>query len=615
MTWPLLQNSLLFAGLSALLALLFGLAAALSLAVLDGRWKGVGVSVAALALALPPFLVANCWLDLLGTTGRWRSWLPLSIYDLRSAAFVMALMLWPIPLFAALGAWQRLETAHLEVEPRLTGWRLLRHLLLPVAWPALATATVLAFVLGLASFALPAIFQVKVFAVEIWLRFSTNFDYPGAFAASLPVVIAPVLAWLWLRKTEVAWPRWQGVLLPRLLRRRLGPAVWVTAGALAALVAFLSVALPLGQIVTNARTWIQLGPALAAGGVAVWSSFWLAALTATLTVAVGLAGWRWRFGPALWLPFLFPGVFLGLGLIWALNRGPLVALYQSVFVALVALGVRYLGLGWQTAALAWRTADPDLVDAVRLAGGSPWQVLRLAIWPAIARPLLAGWYVVYLLCLWDIETLVLIVPPGLETLSLRIFNLLHYGHNPQVNALCLALLGLALLPPVLWLAGRGVGVGFGWARAGWSRTHRAAVAFALLPLLLAGCTDRSDRPELESRFFSRVEVIGTRGRGPGQFNKPRSLAVDREDNLYVVDMTGRVQKFAPDGAYLLSWQMPETDLGRAKGMALDREGTRHRGRTPLLAREPLHARRQPGPAMGQARDERRRAHAPRARSP
>ena len=30
--------------------------------------------------------------------------------------------------------------------------------------------------------------------------------------------------------------------------------------------------------------------------------------------------------------------------------------------------------------------------------------------------------------------------PGGESLALRIFNLLHYGHNPQVNALCLLLL-------------------------------------------------------------------------------------------------------------------------------------------------------------------------------
>src|SRR6185295_2711435 len=67
-------------------------------------------------------------------------------------------------------------------------------------------------------------------------------------------------------------------------------------------------------------------------------------------------------------------------------------------------------------------------------------------WPQIAPQVLVAGYVVYLLCLWDVESMVLVVPPGGETLALRIFNLLHYGHNAQVNALCLTLLGLAVLP-------------------------------------------------------------------------------------------------------------------------------------------------------------------------
>ncbi len=95
-------------------------------------------------------------------------------------------------------------------------------------------------------------------------------------------------------------------------------------------------------------------------------------------------------------------------------------------------------------------------------------------------------------------------------------------------------------------------------------------------LLLAGCApdERVGRlaAPLESRWFSKAEVIGSRGVAPGQFNKPRSVVCDREDNLFVVDMTGRVQKFSPDGRFLLQWQMPQTDLGRPKGLGLSREG-------------------------------------------
>ena len=69
-----------------------------------------------------------------------------------------------------------------------------------------------------------------------------------------------------------------------------------------------------------------------------------------------------------------------------------------------------------------------------------------------------------------------------------------------------------------------------------------------------------------------MEIIGTRGTGAGELNKPRSVAVDKADHLYVVDMTGRVQKFSSDGRYLLSWQMPQTDLGKPKGMCCDQAG-------------------------------------------
>ena len=102
----------------------------------------------------------------------------------------------------------------------------------------------------------------------------------------------------------------------------------------------------------------------------------------------------------------------------------------------------------------------------------------------------------------------------------------------------------------------------------------AAAMLACALFAGTGCSPVSSRTESEpgSRIFSRVEIIGTRGTGLGQLNKPRSLALDREDNLYVVDMTGRVQKFSPQGEVLTAWRMPETDLGKPKGMCRDQDG-------------------------------------------
>jgi DNA-binding beta-propeller fold protein YncE len=161
--------------------------------------------------------------------------------------------------------------------------------------------------------------------------------------------------------------------------------------------------------------------------------------------------------------------------------------------------------------------------------------------------------------------MVLIMPAGGETLASRVFNLLHYGHNTQVNALCLTLLAVAVGP--LLIAGCGLRI------ADWRKGRMATLVLFMALMGLAGCSQNNSRElALDSKIFSSVQVIGSRGVGVGELNKPRSVAVDRDDNLYVVDMTGRVQKFSPDGKFLLSWQMPQTDLGKPKGMGRDKDG-------------------------------------------
>jgi DNA-binding beta-propeller fold protein YncE len=136
--------------------------------------------------------------------------------------------------------------------------------------------------------------------------------------------------------------------------------------------------------------------------------------------------------------------------------------------------------------------------------------------------------------------------------------MLHYGHAGQVDALCVWLLIVALAPLAFY--------------AVFTHLKRVLVPAAAL-LLFTSCTPSSDFAfNSRNSLFSNVEVIGSRGTGAGEFNKPRSLAVDRDDNLYVVDLTGRVQKFSPDGRYLLAWQMPQTDKGKPKGMIKDCDG-------------------------------------------
>jgi ABC-type Fe3+ transport system permease subunit/streptogramin lyase len=585
MNWPLLQNSLLVSAGATLLALALGLLTALWAAGLANRGRNLVLGGAAVALGLPPFLVTNAWLHFFGNSGTSRAWLPLDLMSLSGAVWLLALLYWPVTTLLADAAWRRLEPELLDAEPAARGGALVRWVLLPLARPALAHSALLTFVLALNNFTVPAILQVKVFPAELWVRFSTELDPAGALKLGWPLIVVPLLVLAWLARRAWAWPSLSGGSNARRLRRQFGAVWWRTAGAVGVVVLALSVGLPLAQILGTARTWVDLPLALTAGQAALWSSFWSATGSATCVVGLALAlalrrPASWTGGRAsalarafLWLPLLVPGVLLGVGLIVCFNRPAWFWLYRGAGIMLLALVVRYFVLGWTAVRHALDSADPDLTDAARMVGASRWQTLRWVIWPQVAPQVCAAWYVVYLLCLWDVESLVLILPPGGETLALRVFNLLHYGHNAQVNALCLMLLVLALAPLLAWhgmrlartaLRGANLRAGRGLATLG------CVLAAALLTGCGGGAPDTEAR--LESALFERAIVLGTRGTAPGQFNKPRSVTVDKNDDFYVADMTGRVQKLAPDGRFLLQWQMPVTDLGKPKGLTRDRAG-------------------------------------------
>jgi ABC-type Fe3+ transport system permease subunit/DNA-binding beta-propeller fold protein YncE len=576
MSLELLVNSLAVALGASFVATLAGAGAAIIAAALPRRVGTWVLLLSAVNLALPPFLIANAWLDLTATWRAMQSPETVRLLSLPLTALALASLWWPIAAFAVRADLTALQAAHLELEPALRGFPLFRYLLWPLFHRAALRAFVVIFVLSMANFTIPTLFQVRVFTEEFWIRFNTQFDLPGALAAAWPLLLFPALLLAVPMGRSVVWSRSALAIPPALLRSRLGLSFPI--GGLLLLVWFgVAGLLPVADLVFAPRTWSELPGALAAGGNAWVNSCLTSGITALSVLCIGgLAASRKGRGRGpgpFWAAFFVPGVFLGVGCIYAFNRPPFFAFYHSLGLVIFALAFHYLPLAWAGMAVSRQTLDPTLYEIAQLAGASRWQIFRWVEWPQLRGAIAAYGLAVFLLALWDVETVVLIQPPGGETLSLRVFNLLHYGHAAQVNALCLVLLGTAALVaiPLLWLSRSVLPL---------PRTRPLAPsAFTLLALIgiapwLTGCHDGAEpvAANLDSRLFSRVEVIGSRGVAPGQFNKPRSLVCDRDDNLYVSDMTGRIQKFSPSGQYLLQWQFQQTDLGKPKGMGLDPAG-------------------------------------------
>jgi len=158
-----------------------------------------------------------------------------------------------------------------------------------------------------------------------------------------------------------------------------------------------------------------------------------------------------------------PGPLVGLGLIAALNRPEVPALAwlynRSILAPWLALSIRALPLAVLVMWHALRTVPREMLEAAAVDGaGSLGRLVMVALRNRLAALGLA-WVVAMAVALGDLAAGVMVLPPGVDTLSRRIFGLLHSGQEAEVAGICLAL--VLLFGAVALLAG--------WLAVRWGR--------------------------------------------------------------------------------------------------------------------------------------------------
>jgi len=83
-------------------------------------------------------------------------------------------------------------------------------------------------------------------------------------------------------------------------------------------------------------------------------------------------------------------------------------------------------------------------------------------------------------------------------------------------------------------------------------------------LVILGCAPASPPSE-------NVITWGKQGVGPADLLKPRAIIAGNNE-LYIVDMTGRIQVFSMDGVFLRQWRAPEVRQGKPCGLGWSNDG-------------------------------------------
>ncbi len=180
----------------------------------------------------------------------------------------------------------------------------------------------------------------------------------------------------------------------------------------------------------------------------------VSATTACLLAAV-LQWWmrarwqKWLVALTMILMIGTPGAIVGMLLIALLNRSEpafLGELYDRTLLApVLAQQFRLLPLALLMLSGLVATIDRRSWEIARMEGLSGWQQLRTILWPQTGSRWIIAWLILFVLSIGELSATILVLPPGVTTLSMRLFEMLHFGMRHQDSGLCLLLLAIGWL--------------------------------------------------------------------------------------------------------------------------------------------------------------------------
>ena len=481
-----LNTAVLLAGVGTLV-LVIGTGCAWLVTACDFPGRRVLHWALLLPLAMPTYIVAFAYLDLLHPIGpvqgaiRWAlgfdSPRQFRLPDLRSmpgAIFVLGFVLYPYVYMTARAMFMT-QPAHLMEAARTLGESrrgAFFRVALPLARPALAVGLSLALLETLNDIGASEFLGINTLTVAVYTTWITRSDLAGAAQIACAMLFV-VVALVWLERNGRQHQRFGSAQRMRAMqpRRLHGGAAWL-ATAIATLPVLIGFVAPALYLVWESAKRLHQGGGVSHGLLAsLGNTLALAAGVTLVAVAAGLVvAWaarsqgsrpnraRWQARVAT-LGYAVPGTVLAIGLLTpALAVDAALAnllglqglpLMGAGIVLVIACAVRFLAMpvGGIEAGLA--RIPPAIEQASRLLGETSGGTLRRVHLPLLQPAIATGALLVFVDAMKELPATLLLRPANFDTLATWLYAEAARGTYEEGAIAALAIVAVGLLPVML----------------------------------------------------------------------------------------------------------------------------------------------------------------------
>jgi iron(III) transport system permease protein len=487
---PALRDTVLLLAGVAVLVIALGTGSAWLVTAYEFRGRRIFEWALLLPLAVPTYIMAYAWMDLLHPIGPLQSGLralfglaspqDLRLPELRSlggCALVLGFVLYPYVYLTTRAMFLMQTTGLLEAARTLgMGPRgVFLRVALPLARPAIAVGTALALMETLNDIGASELLGVRTLTVSIYSTWVNRADLAGAAQIALAMLAVVVM----LLVIERAARRRQRYAVTAQKSRRMAPqplAGWQAIAAVAALgvPVLLGFIAPAGFLLVKALERLRFA-GFPPGLVQITlDTLQLAAIATVFTLLAALAvAYALRLRPGALasgseriatLGYAIPGTVLGVGLLYPMGAAddllgrlvesvtgePAGLLLLGTSIALVyAYCTRFLAVAAGNLEAGFARITPSLDHAGRTLGATAGGVLGRVHLPLLRPALAAAALLVFVDCMKELPATLLLRPLNMDTLATHLYAEAVRGTYEDGAIAALLIIAVGLVPVIL----------------------------------------------------------------------------------------------------------------------------------------------------------------------
>ncbi len=435
-------------------------------------------TLAILALVSPPFIGAYAWITMLGSNGWLRTWLATigidvpSIYGVTGILLVFTLKFYPFVFLLTAGALKTVNVSLEEAADNLgsTPWQRFRRITLPLVLPAVSAGALLAFVLSLADFGTPSIIGrgFRVLATMAYNLFTSELGGNPGLASTVSIILITIsLLVVALQRRFIARREYGSALIRRPEVRPISGTRSLLVHGICYLIVFLS-SLPSIVVIYNSFRNTS-GPVFQPGfGLdsyrriirevpdAIINSFTFSLAAVAMIVVLGtLIGYVLARRPGiatgpldslLMIPYVVPGIVLGLSFVVSFNGPPLELVGTGTIIVLVIF-IRRLPYSVRSSAAILKQIKGSMEEAAVNLGCSPGSAFVRVTLPLMMPGVVAGAMMSFVTAINELSSSIVLYVGGTVTMPVRIYLSVldgEFGTAAALSSILLVSTGVAV---------------------------------------------------------------------------------------------------------------------------------------------------------------------------